>query len=261
MSRGASSEMPAIIRPVVEAFIERVDGVLPSLEHLYLHGSAAMGGFHPDHSDLDFLIVTSRPLTLETKVGLTRLCLESSNEPYPIELSVLTVGDLTAWRHPSPFDFHYSEGWRSRFESALQTGEIATIQSGMTDPDLAAHIKITSERGIVLYGRPLKDVIIGFNEVDYRDAILFDARDCLDSIHDTPMYSVLNLTRVLAYCSDDLVLSKQEAFEWSTAKGFSTDVLPTIEKAAAAYAGNDVSFIADELNVFRDFARDHLQHI
>ena len=75
------------------------------------------------------------------------------------------------------------------------------------------------------------------------------------------MYSVLNLTRVLAYCSDDLVLSKQEAFEWSTAKGFSIDVLPTIEKAAAAYAGNDVSFTADELNVFRDFARDNLQHI
>ncbi|TCI26407.1 DUF4111 domain-containing protein [Exiguobacterium sp. SH5S13] len=261
MRESVSQAIPAIARPVVAAFIKRVHKIVFPLEHLYLHGSIAMGGFHPEHSDLDFLIVTSRPLSPEEKLALTRLCLVTSNEPYPIELSVLTVRDLTAWRHPSPFDFHYSEGWRTRFESALRNRGVAMLQSGMTDPDLAAHVRVTCERGLVLYGEALKDVIVGFKEADYMDALMCDANDCLDSIHDTPVYSVLNLTRVLAYCSDRLVLSKQEALDWASHRKFPSDYVQTLKKASVSYAGGEIYFSANELDAFREFAHRKLQAI
>ncbi len=257
MKDNASQTLPTIVRPIIETFIDRLKEIVP-VEHFYVHGSVAMGGFHPDHSDLDFLIVTSRPLSVEERLALIHLCLTSSNDPYPIELSVLTVHELGNWQHPSPFEFHYSEGWRTRFELAPQSSEVLTLQSGLTDRDLAAHVRITCERGITLYGRSLKSLLTGFKEEDYRDAIMSDARDCLDSIHDAPVYSVLNLTRVLAYCGDQLVLSKQEAFKWSERRGFASDVSQTVAKAAGAYAGEEIYFAADELDVFHNFVRTHL---
>lgn len=257
MNDDATQALPILVRPVIEAFVDRLKEIVP-IAHVYVHGSVAMGGFHPDHSDLDFLIVAGRPLSDEERLALTHLCLTSSNDPYPIELSVLTVHELTNWQHPSPFDFHYSEGWRTRFELARQSSEVSTLQSGLTDLDLAAHVRITCERGIVLYGRPLKSLLSGFKEENYRDAIMSDALDCLDSIHDAPVYSVLNLTRVLAYCSDQLILSKQEVYEWSRGKGFPSDVSRTVAKAAGAYAGEEIHFAADELDVFYNFVRTHL---
>jgi hypothetical protein len=50
---------------------------------------------------------------------------------------VLTTKQLHPWRHPAPFDFHYSEMWRQSLTQQLTSGQ---LESGpLTDPDLAAH--------------------------------------------------------------------------------------------------------------------------
>jgi hypothetical protein len=42
---------------------------------------------------------------------------------YPLEVSFLTTKSLTHWRHAAPYDFHFSEDHRAKFDHALRTGE------------------------------------------------------------------------------------------------------------------------------------------
>jgi predicted nucleotidyltransferase len=86
---------------------------------VYLHGSLAMGGFHPRQSDLDLLVVTAQPLSSEAKPQLGRHMPTASGAPQAVEVSVLSQKDLTPWKHPSSFSFHYSEAWRDETQRQL----------------------------------------------------------------------------------------------------------------------------------------------
>ena len=49
---------------LISEFTERSQSILgDSLAGIYLHGSAVMGCFNPLKSDLDLIVVVSRPLT------------------------------------------------------------------------------------------------------------------------------------------------------------------------------------------------------
>ncbi|MFL9708841.1 hypothetical protein, partial [Aeromonas veronii] len=76
----------------------------------------AMGGFHLKHSDIDIIVLTKKPASNEQKEKLAHYLKGASGQPFPIELSILTTKQVENWTHPSPFDFHYSEYWRSRFQ-------------------------------------------------------------------------------------------------------------------------------------------------
>ena len=51
----------------------------------YLHGSLALGGFNPQKSDIDLLILIKDSLQFEKKIALSKLLLQYSNAPFPIE--------------------------------------------------------------------------------------------------------------------------------------------------------------------------------
>lgn len=89
-----------------------------NLHAVYLHGSAALGSFHPGSSDLDLLILTADPLTPTQRRQLGDTALRLSGNPHPLEFSVLSRADLAA-PFPRPYQFHYSEAWRSRLRLAL----------------------------------------------------------------------------------------------------------------------------------------------
>ncbi|UII55915.1 nucleotidyltransferase domain-containing protein [Cytobacillus spongiae] len=123
----------------------------------YIHGSLAMGGFNPNCSDIDVLVVTKNPLRIETKRMLAKFLLTHSSEPFPVEISFLNKEQLKNWEHPCPFDFHYSEFWRERYVSDLFQGKNQYINDEqMKDVDLAAHITIITQKGICLEGPPKK---------------------------------------------------------------------------------------------------------
>jgi predicted nucleotidyltransferase len=94
---------------------------------VYLHGSAATGCFNPDRSDIDLLVVARQPLSPEQRRAVARLLLASSGAPYPVELTVVTTGQLHPWRHPTPFEFHHRERWRASLTQQLAAGELATL--------------------------------------------------------------------------------------------------------------------------------------
>ncbi len=83
------------------------------------------------------------------------------------------------------------------------------------DPDLAAHFTITRARGRCLHGAPINQVFGAVPERDYWDSIRADAEDILRNISYNPVYSVLNLCRVLAYQQEKLIVSKVEGAAWA----------------------------------------------
>jgi hypothetical protein len=230
---------------------------------IYLHGSLAMGGFNPNMSDIDILVVTKKPVSEENKRRLAQLFLSRSNAPFPIEVSFLNMNLLHNWQHPCAYDFHYSEYWRERYVDELRKGTTEIINEAINlDPDLAAHITIMNHRGICLDGEPIGEVFPSVPKTDYVSSIMEDYEDCLKNIVNDPIYCSLNLLRVFWYLRDGVISSKQEAGEWGIM------ILPPEMKGIVQRILDDYSGITDrskfdveELHVLRDYILDEVNRL
>ncbi|AST91899.1 MULTISPECIES: aminoglycoside adenylyltransferase domain-containing protein [Sutcliffiella] len=250
---------PMNVKEFVLYLNEKIGDILQgNLVGFYVHGSLAMGGFNPYHSDIDILVVTEVSISVDVKRQLTEVCLVGSNNPFPVEVSVLTKHQLDNWQHPSPFEFHYSEFWRERYEQELANGTNNYINEHVhTDPDLAAHLTITFHRGICIEGKPIHDVFPNVPREDYVSSIIGDYEDCLENVEQDPVYCILNMLRVFMYVKDGIISSKEEAGRWGMTI-LPEGLIPTVEKAAANYA-NDTemySFNREELIIIRDYIKD-----
>lgn len=206
---------PEAVREQVGRVAEALQEILGAdLIGLYLHGSLAMGCFHPAASDIDLLAVTRSALPEATRMGLARRLPALSGSPAPLEISILSEADLHPWRFPTPFQLHYSEDWRERFSQGLAADSLPAQPE--TDPDLAAHITIVRHRGIVLVGPPAAQIFPLVPPDHYLAAIWeHDTRQAGDWVRERPVYWVLNLCRVLAYARDGQITSKAEGGAWA----------------------------------------------
>jgi predicted nucleotidyltransferase len=229
----------------------------------YIHGSLAMGGFNPNSSDIDILVVTNKSMTVETKRELANLFLRYSKSPFPVEISFLNSDQLRKWQHPCPFDFHYSEFWRVRYENDLLNGTYNYLNNDVnTDADLAAHITITNNRGICVNGRPIGEVFPSVPRSDYLSSIIGDFKDCLENIEEDPIYCTLNWIRVFWYLKEKVISSKQEAGNW----GLSTlpkEMRITIKKVVDGYVNekDTYDFKTDELILLRNYISENVQKL
>ncbi|RHW43296.1 DUF4111 domain-containing protein [Neobacillus notoginsengisoli] len=229
----------------------------------YVHGSLAMGGFNPRRSDIDILIATARELEIETIRRLAQLFLTYSGNPFPVEISILTLGQLKDFKHPSPFEFHFSECWRSRYEEELSLQTYKHLNGEIRkDPDLAAHITITAQRGICIEGKPIEDVFPSIPSSFYTSSILGDFNDCLENIVENPVYCTLNLIRVYLYICEGVISSKQEAGIWGLLS-LPKEMNQTLQKVITNYSHNDDSyeFEKKELISFRDYIANKVQQL
>lgn len=227
----------------------------------YIHGSLAMGGFNPRRSDIDILVVASKELTVETNMQLARMILHVSNNPFPIEISIITEQSLHEWKHPCPYEFHYSEDWRGQFEDAFASGNAITGLKG-EDRDLAAHIMITNHHGIAVEGPAIAETFPNVPQPHYIDSILYDFNDCLRDIEDNPVYCVLNPVRVYWYLKEGVISSKYEAGSWGS-KAFPKEISSTIQKAHNNYRGekDENEFEQNELYAIRDYFNRKVEEI
>lgn len=210
-----------------------------NLVGVYLHGSLAMGCFNPARSDIDLLVVTVSASSPEEKATLTHLFLDRSNRPRPLEISVLAASDLRPWRYPTPYQLHYSEGWRGRFEAWNDAGAPAPwLAQSAPDPDLAAHITIARNRGVALLGPAADGVFTEVPRRDYLASILLDIADAVATVERDPVYVVLNLCRVYRYLCDDSITSKDEAGAWAIAT-LSSSLRAVVRRALTAYRGEN----------------------
>ena len=206
-----------------------------NLVGVYLHGSAAMGCFHPETGDLDLLTVVNDPLSDETKRAFLNAT-AALNEDAPkkgLELSVLRKAVCSPFVYPTPYELHFSAGYLSLWRHDPE--EYLRRLCGV-DSDLAAHVTILRARGKTLFGAPIEAVFGEVSPADYFDSILFDVEDAAEDVLENPMYVILNLCRVLAYREEGKILSKEEGGQWGLAR-LPEEYRPLIARALAQYAG------------------------
>jgi predicted nucleotidyltransferase len=207
-----------------------------NLVGIYLHGSMAMGCFHPRKSDLDVIFVVENSATDLQKKQFMQVIVDL-NDQVPakgIEMSLIRREYCNHFVYPTPFELHFSNihlNWYKRNPT-----EYIEKMNGV-DHDLAAHFVIIKSRGIVLYGKPIHDVFGEIPSEAYWDSIRRDIAHAEDEVFENPIYIILNLCRVLAYRQDGLVLSKKEGGKWGM-ENIATKYQGLIKEALVCYSSD-----------------------
>ncbi|MBQ8821778.1 MAG: DUF4111 domain-containing protein [Lachnospiraceae bacterium] len=229
-----------------------------NLTGIYLHGSAVMGCFQAERSDIDLLIVVKDGLSKETKRQYMDMVV-ALNERAPkkgLELSIVRECVCNPFVYPTPFELHFSITHLNWYQE--NPDDYVEKMQGV-DKDLAAHFTILYHRGKVLFGREVKSVFGEVSSEDYMDSIWLDIRDARSDILDNPMYIILNLCRVLAYKKEGLVLSKAEGGLWGK-EYISEPVYKRLIDCALEEYQNGESIFPDE-SVTVEFAEYMLKKI
>jgi predicted nucleotidyltransferase len=256
MQRVIKLDIEYDIETLVEVFKEEINNHLIGI---YLHGSLAMGCFNPDKSDIDLLIVTKKPLSLETNKRIVQRILtlhDNMLSTRRIEFSILLESGLQHFIHPTPFELHYSDYHREKYKL-----DESYICGGFEDADLAAHIMVTYHRGKTLYGKAIRDVFPPIDEQFYIQSILLDVKNAVNDIRTSPVYFTLNLCRVLFFLKEGFISSKKEGGKWGLI------VLPpryhkTIQHCLDEYAGvmDNVEYKEEQLVDFAIYMLNEIQN-
>ena len=97
------------VHPEVQSYLDQVVSTLTihvgaELIGVYLHGSLAMGAFHPGRSDIDILAVCAEPLHRERRIFLSEALAVIPTPPSggDLEFSLVTEAAVrTLLPHPS----------------------------------------------------------------------------------------------------------------------------------------------------------------
>lgn len=196
---------------------EEYNRILKSnLVGIYIHGSIAFGCFNPNKSDIDFLVVVRNEPTLEEKEKIINVLLELSCEAPQkgLEMSVVRLAVCKCFMYPTPFELHFSNAHLKKCQEDLKA--YCETMKG-TDRDLAAHFTVIKKAGIVLCGEEINNIFGNIQKRYYIDSIKADVKNAKDEVYDNPADVVLNLCRVRAYMTENLIMSKEQGGLWGTA--------------------------------------------
>jgi predicted nucleotidyltransferase len=226
---GSPSARPNFVEPA-GSVVERLATELPellgaNLVGLYVYGSLAFGCYNPKRSDVDVLVVTRRRMARETRPALSAFL----NTFSILEISFLSRADLDPWRHPCPYDYHYSHS------TEKEDGE---------NVDLAAEVANARTRSVTLLGPPAEEVFPQVPDEDYLDTLVQDIR-WARARGDIPVYMVLNCCRALAFERTRQLMSKAEGGEWGMHE-LPPEFRSLAEEALAAYASE--AAVGDDLD-------------
>jgi streptomycin 3"-adenylyltransferase len=202
-------------------------------------------------------VVVREKLITETKKAIISFILElvPDTPPKGLEFSVVLLNDTLHFTFPTPFELHYSPMWQDQYRAGQVDYE--TLQ---TDPDLAAHFTIIRTYGVCLYGEPITQVFGDVPAEDYWASISGDAEDILNNISANPVYSVLNLCRILAYKHEALILSKVDGGSWGL-KNLDPRHHALIRQALEVYQAADSIDMTWDKQQLEDFAEYIRQQI
>jgi Nucleotidyltransferase domain/Domain of unknown function (DUF4111) len=189
----------------VAAGLTRVLG--PALVGVYLHGSAALGGWEPTQSDVDLLVVAGRPLDQREKqmVG-ARLQHPSLQSPGAgLELSVVTAAVAADPPRLPPWELHVTTG---------REPKVADGAGHPGDPDLVFYFAVCRRAGIAATGPPPAEV---FAEPPRAWLLERSAEELRWAVaHGAPFaYRVLTACRAWRFLDEDVFDSKIGAGEWA----------------------------------------------
>lgn len=220
---------------------------------VYLHGSMVMGGFNPDKSDIDVIIVINDDISDNQKHEFMKNIVEL-NKLAPakgIEMSVVKRKYCKPFVYPTPYELHFSN---SHLEWFRNEPEDYVKRMNGTDKDLAAHFTIINAYGKCLYGAAIDEVFGEVPREDYIDSIWYDVENAVEDVGDNPVYIVLNLCRVVAYLKDSRILSKKQGGEWGL-KNLPCEYKELITEALECYVSATDEDMIPDISVAHDFCR------
>lgn len=222
-----------------------------SLTGVYLHGSAVMGCFNEQTSDIDMLVIVNGPLTDDKKRKFMEMTVDLNRQATKkgIEMSIVQRRYCRPFVYPTPFELHFSSGTLSWYQTAPD--DYIKKMNG-TDRDLAAHFTIIKKYGKCLFGEPIDKVFGEVPEDDYFDSIFSDIDNAEEDIISDTCYITLNLCRVLAYKRDRLILSKEGGGKWGL-ESLPAEFHTVISQALDCYTRNIPMDISGNISV--DFAK------
>lgn len=224
---------PYPVKTKVEAILDFFRRYLgDNLTGFYLHGSLTMDCFNPVTSDIDFLVVVDRKLTILQKKDIITYLQDIDKGPPSPEMSIVTAASLKNLVYPSPFELHYSHNTRD-----VYTGGQVSWEEQRFDTDLVAHYTAVRERGICLDGKPINEVFIDIPQEMFIASLVQDLNWIRQEIKSLPFFHVvLNPCRALGYINEGKFMSKQEGGVWAI-KNLPPKYSTLIETALAAYSG------------------------
>ena len=230
-----------------------LDILKDNLVGVYLHGSVAMNCFNMNSSDIDFLVVVQKPISITTKKKIIKLLLDLSDK-YKIskgfEMSIVLERYTRNFVYPTPFLLHYSKDCEQKYRN----NEIDYKNTEHQDPDLAAHFTVVKSRGICIYGKQIDQVFGDVPREDYINSLIYDVADAQESISDNPVYYILNLCRIVQFLETNKVTSKLEGGKWGL-KNLPKDFHKIVKEATKIYKGEKKKhdFKKEELKNFASY--------
>jgi streptomycin 3"-adenylyltransferase len=200
-----------------------------SLAGVYLHGSAVLGGFALERSDLDLLVVVSGPLGAAAK---RRLAAELSPQAMPcpaaggLELSVVTTATTLEPTPEPPFELHLGTAGHGG------APRVVDGDGHPGDPDLPMHFAACCQHGRALFGPPPRKLFAPVPRAWLLRAMRLDlvwARE-----HAPVEYQVLNACRAWRFAEEGVLCSKLGGGHW--ARGRLDDPL-VVDVAIARQSG------------------------
>lgn len=225
---------------------------------MYLYGSLAAGDFDQD-SDIDFLVVTAEQISLEIFSALqamhARIGAMDGTWAKELEGSYLPQGAL---RRHDPANTSYPHIDRG--------GSTLRVEPHGCDWVIQRHI--LREKGIVLAGPPLKDLIDPVSPDDLRRATIESLREWWAPMLDTPAqlglsrgyqsYAVLTMCRMLYTVHYGAVVSKRVAARW-VQETLNARWLPLIERAWVGRNNPSLEAEAGDVKETKEFIRYTLE--
>jgi hypothetical protein len=195
----------------LEAYPAAVAGGLarvlgPALVGVYLHGSAALGGWSGEHSDIDLLGVVARPLDRRVKRVLSaRLNHPSLVCPARAGLELSLVSAAVAADPPRrpPFELHVSTG---------PSPQTHLGGPAAADPDLLFHFAVCRRAGVAVAGPDPVEVFAEPPRAWLLERAAAELRWA--SRHGTFASRVLTACRAWRYLEDDVLGSKAASGAW-----------------------------------------------
>jgi Nucleotidyltransferase domain len=177
------------------AAIEKCVGA-GGLVGVYVHGSAVLGGFLPERSDVDVLVVVADPVPADSQAPLGEALLAAAY-PCPgigLELSVITAATA-------------ADLGDCRFEVHIASPDEVVVGSGHTgDADLILYAEVCRRSGLAAFGPPASSVFGAVLPTRLVTAIVAELEWGVPSA--AFEYAVLNACRALRFAADGSLQSK-----------------------------------------------------
>jgi streptomycin 3"-adenylyltransferase len=185
------------------------DALGPALIGVYLHGSAALGDYHPARSDIDILAVCAAPLAAGERVRLGA-GLGCDALPCPaaagLEFSLVTRAAARDPGRAPPYELH---GWDD--DGRVRPG------GDRGDPDLPLHFAVVRQIGLAVWGPSPAAVL---RDVPREEQIRLVADELEWTVANaSPSTQVLTACRAWALGADGRFRSKRDAAEWALRRG------------------------------------------